>query len=237
MDVGKAVTFVTEDENWVGKIVIGAALSFFAFLLIPIPIIVGYMVGITRNVKNREERPLPLWEDFGKLFMDGLYVIVAQFVYTLPFWLIACIGFIVTIGFGSLGNINEDLAVGGLFATFGVMGCLALILWVALIFISPAILIQYVRTNDFGACFRFGEVIEIARNNVVDILITMVFVLVISFVLGAIIGILNIIPCLGWILTLIISALAGPWISFSMGHLYGQIAAKVNGNGKEKYAV
>ena len=71
MDVAKAFTFVTEDERWMSKIGIGAAISLFFFLIIPIPLLVGYLVGITRNVKEGVERPLPEWDDFGQLFMDG----------------------------------------------------------------------------------------------------------------------------------------------------------------------
>jgi hypothetical protein len=235
MDVGTAVTFVKDDKRWLSKLLIGAVIAFFSFLLIPIPFLAGYSLAVSRNVMNGDPDPLPEWEDWGKLFMDGLYVMIAQFVYTLPFWILACIGFVATIGFGGLGELSEEAAAAGILATFGVMGCLVILLWIALIFISPAIYIQYVRTDEFGACFRFGEVFGIARNYLGDILITVVFALAVSIVLGVATGILNIIPCLGWILSFVLSILAGPWIMVSIGHLYGQIAAKMGGK-EEKFA-
>ena len=235
MDLGTAVTFVKDDERWLGKLLIAAVIVFFSFLLIPIPFLAGYSLAVSRNVMNGDPEPLPEWDDWGKLFMDGLYVMIAQFVYTLPFWILACIGFGVTIGFTGLGEINEEAAVAGALATFGVVGCLVLILWIALIFISPAIYIQYVRTDEFGACFRFGEVFGIARTYLGDILITVVFALVVGLVIGVASSILSIIPCLGWILTLVIAILAGPWMVVSIGHLYGQIAAKMGGK-EEKLA-
>ena len=227
MDVSTAVTFVKDDERWLGKLVIAAVLVFFSFLLIPIPFLVGYSLAVSRRVMNGDPEPLPEWVDWGRLFMDGLYVMIAQFVYTLPFWILAC------IGFGSLGEISEDAAAAGIVATFGVVGCLVILLWVALVFITPAIYIQYVRTDEFGDCFRFGEVFGIARDYIGDILITAVVALAVSFAIGIITGVLSIIPCLGWILSLAVTALAGPWLMATIGHLYGQIAAKMGGKAQK----
>lgn len=229
MDIGKSITFVNEDERWLGKLIVAVALTFFAFLLVPIPLLAGYSVAIARNVKNGEKSPLPEWDDFGKLFMDGLYIMIAQFVYTLPFWIIACIGFTATIGFGGLTEVSEEIAATGIVATLGVMGCLFLLLFVALMFVTPAIFLQYVHTEEFGACFRFGEVVGIVRDYIGDIVITVVVALAASFVISAVGGVLSVIPCIGWIAALVISALSGPWITFSISHLYGQIAAKMNG--------
>ncbi len=231
MDVGKAVTFVNEDPKWVSKLLIGAVLSFFAFLLVPIPELVGYVVAVARNVMNGLKEPLPEWgEDWGKLFMDGLYVVIAQIVYSLPFWILSCIALVISIGSAGLGEISEDLAVASLMASFGLVFCLGILWWIALIVLTPAILIQYVRTGDFGACFRFGEVFGLTRQHLSDILITVVVGLAASIVIGAVSAILQIVPCLGAILAMIFAALAGPWLMFSFGHLYGQIASKTNGN-------
>jgi hypothetical protein len=226
MDVGKAITFFRDDEQWVGKIIIAAVFAFLSFLLVPIPLVIGYSIGIGRNVMNHLEKPLPEWTNFGKLFMDGLYVLIAQIVYTLPFWIIACIGFAATVGFGSLSEMSEEAAASGILATFGVTGCLALIFALALVVISPAIFIQYLRTEDFGAMFRFREVFQIVQANVGDILVTVAVSIAAGVVLSLLTGVLSIIPCLGWIAGVIISLLFTPWLSFALGHLYGQIAAK-----------
>jgi hypothetical protein len=230
MDVARAFTYITEDERWVGKIVIGAVISFFTFLLLPIPLLAGWMVGITRNVMAGVERPLPEWDDFGTLFRDGLAVVVAQFVYTLPFWLLACIAFVATVGLSGLSEVNEDMAAASMLATFGLVGCLALLFLLALLIISPAIVIQYVRTNDFGACFRFGEVVGIARDNVGDILIAALTPFVVSLVLSA----FSAIPVIGWCGGPLLSLVLAPYLLAVLGHLYGQIAAKSSGKAADK---
>ncbi|HEY84812.1 MAG TPA: DUF4013 domain-containing protein [Chloroflexi bacterium] len=224
MDVAKAFTFVTEDERWMGKIGIGALVALLSFLIIPIPLLVGYMVGVVRNVKDGVVNPMPEWDNWGLLFKDGLSIIVAQLVYTLPFWLLSCIAGVGTVGMGSLAETNEDLAAAGIFATFGLVGCLTLVFMVALFFLSPAIVIQYVRTNELGAAFRFGEVFAIAKENVGNILIIALVTFVIAIVLNIVIGILGLIPCIGWVAALIIAVAAGPYMTVVTGHLYGQIA-------------
>jgi hypothetical protein len=230
MDIGRAFTYITEDAKWITKLVIAAVLAFFTFLLIPIPLLVGYMAGIARNLMNGEKILLPEWgEDIGKLFMDGLYIVIAQLVYTLPFWILMCIGGVISIGSAGLSEVSEDLAAASLFTSFGLIICLAIIWWIFLILVTPALFIQYVRKNEFGALFRFGEIYALTRDNIGDIVITVVVGLAAGLVIGAVNGVLQVIPCLGTILGLVFSAAAGPWLMFAFGHLYGQIAAKSSG--------
>jgi hypothetical protein len=226
MDFGRAFTFVREDERWTTKIGIGAAIMFLSFLLFGIPtiLLIGYQLAVTRRVMEGKDLPLPEWDDWGKLFMDGLYVVIAIFVYTLPLWLLFCIGFGVSF-LPVLGAGNEDVAaaLGGVAAlTWVVMMCLFFILAIGLALVVPGIYIQYIRTNEFASLFRIGEVFGIVRNNIGDILLTIVAVIGANLVIQMVSSILSwtcIIP--------IIIALAGPvWINISMGHLYGQIAAK-----------
>lgn len=229
MDVARAFTFITEDERWLEKLGLGALVSLLSTFIIPIPLLSGYMVGITRNVRDGLEKPLPEWNDLGKLFSDGLAVLVAQIVYTLPFWLLVCIGFFATVGFSGLAEMSEDAAVAGIMATFGLVFCLMLIFFVALLFISPAIVIQYVRTNDLSACFRFSEIIAIVRENSNDILIAVVASFGAGLIASAVIGVLSAIPCLGWVAAPILSFAVAPWLLTINGHLYGQIAARIEG--------
>jgi hypothetical protein len=235
MDIVKSFTYMLEDERWVTKLGIGAVVAFFTFLLIPIPLLVGYSVAVLRNVRDGYERPLPEWDDWGQLFIDGLFVMIAQFVYTLPFLLLFCMvsfGMVASVG---MAEFSEDLAAASLLATFGLSACLFLLWYVAILFISPAIMIQYGRTGELGSCFRFGEVIAIVRRNMGDILLVFVAVLVVTFVFGAFTSALSTIFCLGQIIGLIASLVFSPYLVMVMGHLYGQIAAKESGIGPAKW--
>ncbi|KAA3664316.1 MAG: DUF4013 domain-containing protein [Chloroflexi bacterium] len=172
---------------------------------------------------------MPGWEDLGTLFRDGLSIIAASFVYSLPFLLLVCIGTVATAGFGSLTEMSEEAAAAGIFATFGLTFCLSAIFILALFFISPAIVIQYVRTDELAACFRFSEIIDIVRENAGDIAIAAFTPFLASIVISSVLGIFAMIPIIGWCGGPIIGIAVGPYLSAIVGHLYGQIAAKIDG--------
>jgi hypothetical protein len=226
MDFGRAFTFFKDDQRWTTKIGIGVVITLLSFIFLGIPalLLIGYQLAVTRRVMEGKDLPLPEWDDWGKLFMDGLYLVVAIFVYTLPLWILLCIGFGVTI-LPAFGGSNDNLttALGGVAVlTWGVMACLFLILAIGLAVVIPGLYIQYIRTNEFGALFRIGEVLAIVRNNIADILLSMVASIGANFVISAVSSILSWTVCVP-----IILGLAAPiWINISLGHLYGQIAAK-----------
>ncbi|GIK58651.1 MAG: DUF4013 domain-containing protein [Chloroflexi bacterium] len=221
MDIGKALTYVTEDERWVTKLGIGAAMAFFSFLIIPAFFLTGYMVQIAQNVMAGHERPLPEWQDWGKLFMDGLNLFVAMLVYTLPFWLLTCCVLFTTVGSSGLSEMSEDAAAALLSGSFLLFCCVFFIWIVALMFLAPAVTIQYARERSLGACFQFSRVIGIARDNIGDIVLTVAVSIGISFVLGLV----GSIPIIGWLIILA----GNVYVYAVLGHLYGQIGAKMDG--------
>lgn len=232
MNVQRAFTFVFEDRQWITKLMIGVLLSLFAWLIIPAFILNGYLIAVVRKVMDGTEiegTTLPEWDDWGQLMRDGFFVTIAQLVYTLPFLIIMGIGFIGTVGFGGLSDMSEGVASAGLMATWGVTACLGLLFAAALLFLTPAIAIQYAIKDDFGACFRLREVWNIISNHVADILIVFVVTLLAGFALSAAGAVLGIIPCLGWIAAVILGLAFGPYLTMVTGHLYGQIATKVIG--------
>lgn len=226
MDFGRAFTFIKDDARWTTKIGIGAVITLLSIFLLGIPalLLVGYQLAVTRQVMEGKDLPLPEWDDWGKLFMDGLYLVVAIFVYTLPLWILFCIGFGVTF-LPALGGGNNDVtgALGGVAVlTWGVMACLFFVLAIGLAIVVPGLYVQYIRTNEFASLFRIGEVIGIVRDNIADILLSMVAMIGANLALQVVNGALSWTICVPLIL-----GLAGPiWINMAMGHLYGQIAAK-----------
>ncbi len=235
MDIGKSIQFVFDDERWFVKLLIGAVIFLLSMIIvIPIFFLIGYAVKVTRNVKDGVKTPLPEWDDWGKLFMDGIYIFIAQFVYTLPILIIVCIAMVATGGMGAIAESggNPDALMAMMSSTLLLMSCLIFIYAIAMIFISPAVIIQYILNNDeFGACFRFGEVFGIARDSIGDILLVVVVTIGISFV----VSLVGWIPCIGWAIAL----LSYPYMMAVSGHLYGQIAVKHFGGGgkEEQFAV
>lgn len=207
MDLAKSFSFVFEDENWVAKIIIGGIIA-----IIPIIgwfLVMGYMVGIARNVIRNNPRPLPEWSDFGQLIVDGLYAFVIGFVYMLPLIIVACI-FYAPAALLFSGDNGDMGTVGTLisccFSIFAVLYSL-LAGW----FFIPSALGHYADTNELGAALRFNEVLGLSRANPGAFLIALLVSVLASFLAGF--GIL--LCCIGVLFTTFYSQLV-------TGHIYGQ---------------
>jgi hypothetical protein len=221
MDIGRAFSFVFEDENWIVKILIAAAILLagvvFSWVLI-IPLLLafilvsGYSAEITRRVIRGNPDELPEWDDWGQFFGDGLKVWVIGIVYALP---IIIVSICLAIPSGLLAEEAE-----GLSAVMGVcIGCISLLWAVVMSVTLPAAIAFYVDEEDLGAAFRFGDIFAFVRENLSTYLLTFVM----SWVAN-LIGSLGSIVCgVGWLVT-------GPYAWMVTGNLYGQ--AYLEGKGQ-----
>lgn len=228
MDINKALTYVFDDERWVTKSLIGLVLSVLGFLIIPLFFVQGYLVWIVRNVMDGLEFPLPEWEEWGKMFMDGLNLFVALLVYSLPAVLLLVCGSLFFLPAGlAEGDVAGALAAGGSIG-FMLLACLAALWSLAMVALSPAITVQYAREGTLGACFRFSEVFDFTRAHIGDIVIAVVVLIG----LGLVLGLIGAVPIIGWLVALAASI----YTTFVSGHLFGQIGRKAFGPTKEKTA-
>jgi hypothetical protein len=236
MDFGKAITFVTEDERWLNKLGIGSLIMLGSVVFFPIFWLIGYQIAIIRNVIAGEERPLPEWDNWGKLFIDGLLVTIAMMVYTLPLWIILCIG-MTGIFLPILGAGNEDM-VAALSAVTAVVwigvACLSVLFGIGMAFVSPAVYIQYAIKDDLKACFQFSDVFAIIRDNIVNILIVIAAALGANIVLQSAAGILAATFC-GIVLAIPLGLAGTVWIMAMQAHFYGQMGAIMTGSAKSAY--
>jgi hypothetical protein len=212
MDIGKAFTFVFEDEDWIVKVLIAAGILLvgvlFSWLLL-IPLILaaallsGYSVEITRRVIRGDVQVLPEWDNWGELIADGIKVIVIGIVYALPAIILSlCLG----IPSGALADQAEGLSS----VLSLLLSCLNFLWSIAISILLPAAIAFYVAKGELSAAFRFGEVFAFVRDNIKTYLITFLMTWVASFVGG-----LGAILICGWLVT-------APYGWMVTGHLYGQ---------------
>jgi hypothetical protein len=215
MDIGKAFSFVFEDEEWISKILLGAVIT-----LIPIFgqfALLGYGIAIIRNVKADDPRPLPPWSNLGDYFIDGLKFWVATLVYAIPFIIFICPIMLVWV-LPALGADNEDLAailagVSGILTML--LGCLAALYGILLSLLSPAVQIRYAETGEIGPCLQFGEIFRFLSSNLGSIIV--------AAVLGWAAG--TIVMSIAGTLTLGLLVLpASVWLKALSCHMYGQIS-------------
>ena len=110
MDVNRAIRYVFEDKQWISKVLIAVVLSLFSWLIIPAFIVAGYMVKLVRQVMHGQDTPLPEWTDWGDLLRDGFFVVVAEFLWMLPFIVLILVIGLATGGLGSMSDGGDALA-------------------------------------------------------------------------------------------------------------------------------
>lgn len=224
MDIGKSISFVFEDKKWIEKILIGGLIMMLTVIfswtiivgVIGGALMLGYMVKLVRNVRERQEYPLPAWDEWGEKIVSGIKLMVIFFVWSLPL-------IIISFPFGILtGLAGEDL--GGLLALC--FSCISILYAIILFLASPAITIRFAEGEDLSSGFQFSEILEFTKNHVGDIIIAVIVLWLIQMVAGFI----------GLLLCGVGMFFTGIWAMMVQGHLYGQIGlddADVSGDDYE----
>lgn len=228
IDVGRSVQHPFEDQNWPSKLGIGALIALVPILNFALG---GYTVSHLKSTATGQDTPLPTWDNLGDKFMDGLKIFVVTFILALPILLLTCIVSAVGGGLAALSGEGEgmtDAAAAGAGVLGLAVACISFLYGLLLMYLSPAIYIQYAKTKEIGACLRIGELLNIARANTADYILIFVVIIGVAPVIGLVAGVLNVIPCLGQILSLVISLLVAPYFYTLLGNLCGQYVRSNN---------
>ena len=219
MDIGKAFTFVFEDDDWIVKVLIGIGILVAGVVLfwLVIPAILsaillsGYSLEITRRVIRGDAEVLPAWDDWGQLLIDGLQVVVIGVVYALP---------MIIVGF-CVGAPLQWMAEGseGASAFFGLaLSCFNFFWGIILSLTLPAAIGKFAAEGELASAFRFGEVLGMVRDNLTTYVITAVMVWVTAIISG-----------LGLVFCFIGVFFTGVYTELVNGHLYGQAYLEATG--------
>jgi len=104
-------------------------------------------------------------------------------------------------------------------AGLGMVGMLiALVLMAIFGFIIPMALANYVAKDSFGAAFEFGEIINRIKSIIGEYIICYIVVIVLSLI----VGVISMIPIIGWI----IGAILGFYVQLVYAHYFGNLYAK-----------
>lgn len=212
MDIGRAITYIFEDPNWLKKVLIGGLL-----MIIPIigwAIVTGYSLRIVRNVIEGRDTPLPEWSDFGGDFIRGLKGFVVWFVWSLPAWILGGYSSIASLASGS---DNPAVAVSGGAAGIGLQ-CLSTIVSLAVLFVQPLFLSRVAMTESVASGFEFGAIFDEARQHAMPLLIVVLMNLALNFLAA-----FGLILCvIGVVFTFFLTYVM-------LSHLYGQVRRLAQG--------
>jgi hypothetical protein len=235
VDAEKSFTYPFEDKEWTSKLGLGALISMVPILNFAWS---GYLVGILRNMINHAVEPLPTWDDLGKKFSDGLILFAAGLVYALPILipLLLPLGVVVSSGLSSgirnMQDIGQTLTEAG-GALFFCLLCVLLLYGLVLSVIYPAILVQFAREGTFASCFKLNEAFGIIRKNATAFFTAWGLSLAASIGVGLIVGFVNLVvgwvPCIGWIVGLVLTIASGIYSTAVYAHLFGQFGTMVFG--------
>jgi hypothetical protein len=230
LDATKSLRYPFEDQEWPAKLGLGAIIS-----LVPILNFAwsGYMVEILRNVMNQVLQPLPTWENLETKFREGLILFGASLIYAAPILLFLCLPLSLIASSGVLAG-NTDLqeigerlaaAAGILFAaSLCVLGLYALVLSI----LYPAMLVLFAREGTFASCFRLREAWGLISNNAASFFTAWALSILAGIGVGLLVGFVNLVvgfvPCVGWILGLVVSMGSGVYLTAVYAHLFGQFA-------------
>lgn len=226
MQIGKAFTYTFEDAKWFSKLLIGALIS-----LVPVVNFAwgGYTCEIIRRVSRQDPEPLAGWDDFGEKFVQGLVLVIAGLIYSLPIIVLSLFMIPLFVGVAAAeGDYQSVLATAG--TGVGILlGCLITLYAILLSVFMPAVQVNYARKTTFGSCFEIGNIIRLATGNLGNYLLAwlayLVFAVLVGLVGGGIATVLSLIPCIGWIFALLITAVLTPLIGVVYAHLFGQVGA------------
>ncbi len=189
-------------QKWVRWILLIVSMVIF-------PLILGYVMEIYRGTK-----PAPELQNWGKLFIDGLKLIVAWIIYMIP--VIAVI--LIFGGWAFFSAVQQSALYGGpdalfmnpdlfipILAGFLIGLVVAIVLAIVISLVATIGVIRMARRDRFGEAFNFGGILATIRqigwgNYIVALIILFIVMLVFSFILALITAI----PYLGLIIYIIL---------------------------------
>ncbi len=213
MDLPRAFTYPFEDEEWTNKLPITLILGVIPIVNLTV---LGWALDLIRNMLAGSPRPMPAWdgETLVDRFVAGLTAAVAMILHYLPIIVIIC----------PLAILQGVLAAGsggGLINTaFDLCIRLVTLLYTAAVWLPLAVgVIRFARTRDFNVFLQIGQNLSLANQHFATFIVLALYM----FAASLVISLLGLIPCVGWLLTL---------LAFSVNlviqaHLIGQAGVDV----------
>lgn len=224
VDAGRSLSYVFEDRDWLPKLLVGGLISIVPVLSLAVT---GYEVQVIRNVAEARKHPLPPWTDLAGLFVKGLLVAVAHFLYAVPALLLGAMAALLGILGGAstasgngetLGMVLIVLAVG--FSGTMLFYALALSLWL------PGATATYAAVGEFSAFFRFREIWDLVSDSPGDYAVALLIAWLAALVAGAV----------GSMLLLVGAVFTAFWATLVSAHALGQVLERRGTSGPSALA-
>ncbi len=230
MNLARAFRFAFEDSAWPTKGGIGAILSVVPILNLAA---VGYGAQVARRVAAGQDGELPSWDDLGRYFRDGARLGLAQSLLGLPAAAVLClplfVAWLLLLTSNDAHPLNDRTPAILLLCGAGL--ALFLVAWLLLSFVSPAMVVNYVRRGEFAACFdvrAFAQLISADPRSYTTVVATLMALGVAGpLIVGPLTAMVSFIPCLGYIAYMVALGAFLFYVFLVQGHLVGQLLQAV----------
>ncbi|MEX1019569.1 MAG: DUF4013 domain-containing protein [Litorilinea sp.] len=225
MDIGKALSYITEDPRWKEKIAIGTGVVILSSILsivfigvVGFLLVAGYMVRLLQNVRDGHAHPMPEWDQWGEDLVRGLKLVVVVLVWSLPailFSIPVSLGGVLVDGQGASAFIGSTILFGGM--------CLVVLYSLFIAVAQASFTIAFARDEKISSGLQVREIWDWTVANIGQLVIVALAYIVVSIgvsLVGSIVGVLLCI--IGLVVTLPLAQLV---IYLFQYHLYGQLAA------------
>ena len=209
MDYGN---MVGESFEYAKEAVVGKwnkwVMLIIATILLGLPLM-GYAMKVLRG-----EKPAPEVDDWGTLFMDGIKYLIVMIIYMIP----AMIVLFVFVGASALAAMSNNptaamAAIGGMLIGLLLFAVIALITSIFALIGA----VRFARTGSIGEAFNFAAILAtIGKIGWVPYIIALVVYIVVAVIYSIIVSIIQMIPILGFLVSLCIIA---PWSLFSARYI------------------
>jgi hypothetical protein len=219
MDIGRAFSYIFDDQEWTAKLLITAILAFVGTITLPLLLVglvawaalLGYLVELIHNLRDNHPTPMPRWDNYGEKITRGGNVLVAVILYGLPNLLPLCCSLTTSV-MGTNGFIGGTLQLIVLCCIFPLLLIYNLITWPML----ALGLARYAEEGNIAVFFQFGDLFDTLYRNLGPTMQWIIFTLLVNVVFG----IIGAIPCAGW---LVAPALAIPIHGYLIAQFTGLI--------------
>lgn len=216
--LGEAIKYPMNRDDWVKQYIIGVALIFFFWLIIPVFILGGYYINVLRQTEAGNEEP-PAFGNWGKLIIDGLKALVIAIGYFLIPTILFMVVAVFMGGLGVLVSGGSNAAAAGISIVAILLLLVTFLVALVIVYVYPAALVNFAKHDSIGKAFDFGTIKNVAFTS--DYFIAWILAFLVNFVANIITNILFI---------TIIGIILIPFVAFYSAvvvqNLYGRGFAK-----------
>ncbi len=195
---------LTDAFNYASEGLVGKWMRWVVLIIASIlfPFIMGYSLRIMKGIT-----PAPEPDEYGKMFINGLMMLIISIVYMLIPCIIGIFIFSLSGGLGALTLLGMNVTNPGAYMGIlsGTLGISFLVFILVIFFFSLFEIIgmiRFARSGNIGSAFEFSEIVKtISKIGWGSYIISLIFL---EIILLLIYGFLSLIPFIGWILLLIL---------------------------------